>query len=241
MAVAALIALGALNIMMARQIGSINASAIAEFLPRIALAVMAANLSMYFLQFFIDLENALSLEVIHLQSLTILSNTISGIFHGNLMSTGLIMFGLAIVLAVMNLLLAWQMLVRLALLFILIVLAPLGLLCFGLPQTQGYARLWASSFVSTTFVQFFQVVALALGGILATYVSTTGFFDLGQDMTPLFVSAAVLFLVLRIPGMLRNPMGPVAEAGPAAAALAGSAAGWALGTVTRLVEVIALA
>lgn len=234
-AVATFVALGAFNIMAARQIGSLGASSLAQFLPRIALAVMAANLSLYFLQFFLDLENALCLEVIHLQALTILTNTISGIFHLNLFSAGLIVFATAIILAVMNLLLAWQMLVRLALLFLLIVLAPFGLLCFGLPQTQGYGRLWASNFTLTVFVQFFQVVALALGGMLATSVSTTGFFGMGQDMTSLFVSIAVMYLVLRIPAMVRTTatpaLGPVAGAGPGAVEAV-------IGGAVRLAEVL---
>ena len=234
-AVAAFIALLALNIIIARQIGSPAASSIAQSLPRIALAVMAANLSMYFLQFFLDLENALCLEVIHLQALTILTNMIVGIFRLNLFSAGLIMFAVAVVLAVMNMLLAWQMLVRLALLILLIVLAPLGLFCFGLPQTQGYGRLWAANFAMTVFVQFFQVVTLALGGMLVTYVSAIGFFGWGQDMTSLFVSIAVIYLVLRIPAMVRTgattTLGPIAGAGPAAAESV-------IGIATRLVEVM---
>lgn len=114
-------------------------------------------------------------------------------------------------------------------------LAPLGLFCFGLPQTQTYGRLWAANFALTVFVQFFQVVTLALGGMLATYVSATGFFGWGQDMTSLFVSIAVIYLVLRIPSMVRTSattaLGPIAGAGPAAVESM-------IGIATRLVEVM---
>jgi hypothetical protein len=123
------------------------------------------------------------------------------------------MIALAIILAVMNLLLAWQMLVRLALLFLLIVLAPLGLLCFGLPQTQGYGRLWTSMFAVTLFVQFFQVVTLALGGMLISYTETTGLLTLDTGVMSLLVSTAVIYLVLRIPGMIRHAaLRPLADA-----------------------------
>jgi hypothetical protein len=114
------------------------------------------------------------------------------------------------------------MLVRLALLFLLIVLAPLGLLCFGLPQTQGYGRLWTSTFTVTLFVQFFQVVTLALGGMLISSTESTGLLSLDTGIVSLLVSTAVIYLVLSIPGMIRNwALRPVAEAGLAPGQIAG--------------------
>ena len=115
------------------------------------------------------------------------------------------------------------MLVRLALLFLLIVLAPLGLLCFGLPQTQGYGRLWTSTSAVTLFVQFFQVVTLALGGMLISSTQTTSLLKLDTGVVSLLVSTAVMYLVLCIPGMIRNwALRPVAQAGLASAEIAGS-------------------
>ena len=160
----------------------------------------------------------------HLFSLTILSNTIVGIFHGNLLGAGLLAFVLAIILGVMDLLVAWQMLLRLALLILLIVLAPLAFLCGALPQTQGYLRLWLSTFAATVFIQFFQVSALAIGGTLISYVTAANLFNLGGSLLSIITSSAVLYLVLRIPGMLRIwALRPVAEAGPAAQGAVASA------------------
>ena len=237
LAVTVFVAIGGYNIMIARQIGA-NYSEVAEFIPRIALAVLAANLCLYFLQFFIDLENAVCLEVIHLFNLTILTDTIVGIFHSSLLQEGLLVWSLALLLGIMNLLLAWQMLVRLALLFLLIVLAPWWLLCFGLPQTQEYGRLGASTFASTLFVQFFQIVVLSLGGMLITFVQTANILHLDAAVLSLFVSAAVMSLVLRIPSMLRTwALRPVADAGPAGARAFGSAVEFAAGTAVRAVQV----
>ena len=238
-AVAVFVVLGGYNIMIARQIGA-SYHEVAEFIPRLALAVMAANLCLFFLQFFIDLENALCLEVSHLFALTVLTNTIIGIFNGNLLSGGLLLFALAIVLGVMNLLLIWQMLVRLALLFVVIVLAPLGLLCFGLPQTQEYGRMWSSTFSVTLFIQFFQVVTLALGGMLISYVQATNLLQLDQAVLSLLASTAVIFLVLRIPSMIRNwALRPIVEAGMATERAAGGAAEYAAGVATRLIAAFA--
>ena len=227
-AVVVFIVIAGYNIMIARQIGA-DSYELMEFLPRLALAVLAANFSLFFIRLFIDLENALNLDVINLFSLTILSNTIVGIFHGNLLGAGLLAFMLAIILGVMDLLVAWQMLLRLALLILLIVLAPLAFLCGALPQTLGYLRLWLSTFAATVFIQFFQVTALAIGGTLISYVTAANLFNLGGPLLSIITSSAVLYLVLRIPGMLRVwALRPVAEAGPAAQGAAASVVGTGL-------------
>ena len=51
---------------------------------------------------------------------------------------------------------------------VLLVVSPLGLLCWVLPQTQSWARLWSSTFFGAVFTQFVQVLALKLGGSLLT-------------------------------------------------------------------------
>ena len=237
-AVAVFIIIAGYNIMIARQIGA-DYYELMEFLPRLALAVLAANFSLFFIRLFIDLENALNLGVIGLFSLTILSNTIVGIFHGNLLGAGLLAFVLAIILGVMDLLVAWQMLLRLALLILLIVLAPLAFLCGALHQTQGYLRLWISTFAATVFIQFFQVSALAIGGMLISYVTATNLFNLGGSLLSIITSSAVLYLVLRIPGMLRIwALRPVAEAGPAALHAAQGSVESAVGTGLRLMALL---
>jgi hypothetical protein len=237
-AVAVFIIIAGYNIMIARQIGADHYE-LMEFLPRLALAVLAANFSLFFIRLFIDLENALNLDVISLFSLTILTNTIVGIFHGNLLGAGLLTFVLAVVLGVMDLLVAWQMLLRLALLILLIVLAPMAFLCGALHQTQGYLRLWISTFAATVFIQFFQVSALAIGGTLISYVTAANLFNLGGSLLSIITSSAVLYLVLRIPGMLRIwALRPVAEAGPAALHAAQGTVASAVGTGLRLMALL---
>ncbi len=237
-AVAVFIIIAGYNIMIARQIGA-DYYGLMEFLPRLALAVLAANFSLFFIRLFIDLENALNLGVINLFSLTLLTNTIVGIFHGNLLGAGLLAFVLAIILGVMDLLVAWQMLVRLALLILLIVLAPLAILCGALHQTQGYLRLWMSTFAATVFIQFFQVLTLAIGGTLISYVAAANLFNLGGTLLSIITSSAVLYLVLRIPGMLRiYALRPVADAGPAAVRAAQGTVEYAMSTGLRLMALL---
>ncbi len=237
-AVAVFIVIAGYNIMIARQIGA-DYYELMEFLPRLALAVLAANFSLFFIRLFIDLENALNQGVIGLFTLTALTNAIVGIFHGNMLGAGLLAFVLAIVLGVMDLLVAWQMLVRLALLILLIVLAPLAFLCGALHQTQGYLRLWMSTFAATVFIQFFQVTALAIGGTLISSVAAANLFNLGGTLLSIITSSAVLYLVLRMPGMLRiYALRPVADAGPAAMRAAQGTVGSAVSTGLRLMALL---
>src|SRR5207237_10470457 len=105
---------------------------------------------------------------------------------------------------VTSLLLLLQMLMRLALVDVLLVAAPLGLLCWVLPQTQGWARLWSSTFFTAVFTQFVQVLALKLGASLLVELA-----PLGADsaLVSLFLGVASLILTLKIPGLLRGRLG----------------------------------
>lgn len=71
-----------------------------------------------------------------------------------------------VVYLIMGMLLVGQMLMRLALVDALLVVAPLALLCWVLPQTYAWARLWFTTFFGTVFVQAIQVLVLRLGADL---------------------------------------------------------------------------
>ena len=96
------------------------------------------------------------------------------------------------------------MLMRLALVDVLLVVSPLALLCWVLPQTQSWARLWTSLFFGSVFTQFVQVVALKLGGSLLTEVT-----PMAPDaaLLAVFLGVAVLALTLKIPGLMRTHVG----------------------------------
>jgi hypothetical protein len=114
-----------------------------------------------------------------------------------------------IVDGVMELLLLLVMLMRLALLDVLIVLAPLGLLCYAWPRLQGWAQLWSRLFGATLLTQFIQIAALRLGEDLVTNGATvlaaghTVSSDV-QALLQFLVGIAVFVVVLRIPRLLNN-------------------------------------
>jgi hypothetical protein len=107
-------------------------------------------------------------------------------------------------------LLSLQLLARIALLDLLIIVAPLGLVCFALPQTQAWARLWAQAFVSTLLAQFLQLLCIAMGSALsavtaqatANLVSSLGSPDWSVSPVMLLVAIVSYVLAFKIPGML---------------------------------------
>jgi hypothetical protein len=110
---------------------------------------------------------------------------------------------------VMGLLLGAQMLMRLALVDSLLVLAPVALLCWVLPQTQSWARLWLTTFFGTVFVQFVQVLVLRLGtdltASLVTLVPDVAGNPFGVAPTwlaTLALGVAVLQLTRKIPRLM---------------------------------------
>jgi hypothetical protein len=195
------------NVMLGNQLG-LSVFGVAESIPRVALAFLAAALSPMIVQVFIDLGNALCLGALETGMYGSLTNIILGLIQTGL-TDGFLIWLFILALLVMNLLVAWQMIVRLAFLAFLCAMAPLGLLCLALPQTLGWGRLWLSNFAITVFVQFLQVAMLALGGMIASAVIKLatplfGTLPLGHLIVTIMLTMAVFLLVLRLPGMLRT-------------------------------------
>jgi len=94
-----------------------------------------------------------------------------------------------------GLLLILQMLMRLALVEVLLVLAPAGIVLYLLPGTRSWGEKWSGLFIAAVFTQFVQVLALKLGEALIGGSGGTGLLDF-------FTGIAVLVLVLKIPGLM---------------------------------------
>lgn len=207
-ALACVIAVGGYNVMIAPYLG-LPQSSIGAFIPRLLLAYAAAHFSLDFLGLFITFENTVCQLILHTAGLSALTNAIEGLFDpasvGNL-----ILFALILVMAVLLLCLLGQMIVRIGMVALLIALAGPALLCLALPQTQRYGRLWLTLFSSSVLVQLFQVTGLALGGMLLTAASATPLWHLPDGIGPALLCIGLLFLVLKLPGMLNHwALGPM--------------------------------
>ena len=132
-----------------------------ELLPRVLLSGIMVNTSLDWGRFVVELNNALC-KVIGAPSIPAWGSALLLPAGGKELMN---LIAMAIYL-LMGLLLLGQMLMRLALVDALLVIAPLALLCWVLPQTYGWARLWFSTFFGTVFVQSIQVLVLRLGSDL---------------------------------------------------------------------------
>ena len=130
-----------------------------ELVPRVLLSGILINTSLGWGHFVIDLNNLLCQG---LGSTMPAWNSVVQPDGGAALMNIIAM----VIYLVMGLLLLGQMLMRLALLDALLVIAPLALLCWVLPQTYSWARLWFSTFFGTVFVQSIQVLVLQLGAAL---------------------------------------------------------------------------
>lgn len=241
-ALAFIIVIGGFNLLLGRQMGT-SVHGLSEFIPRVVLTFLAAMVSPLIMQAFITLNNVLCQGVIGLFAFTALTNILV-----NLLSTGFsdgwIIFLFLMVVGIMLLLLIGQMLARLAFAAFLCALGPLGLLCFALPQTLSWGRLWLRQFSLTIFVQFLQVAMLCLGGALLSDIvklASPLFANISdaQIMLEAMLATALLWLTLRLPGMVREwaMRGAASEAGQA---ITGAASGAASYVADVAPEVLAL-
>jgi len=186
---------GGFNLMVREQLGAPYHEAM-ELVPRLVIGALLANTSMSWAQLAIDVNNALCQGV---------GEVALPAWESADSTTQLLVNVIAVLIyLVTGLLLLLQMLMRLALIDVLLVSAPLGLLCWVLPQTQGWARLWSGTFFGIVFTQFVQVLALKLGGSLLTELA-----PMSPDaaLLSVFLGVAVLALTLKIPSLMRNHVG----------------------------------
>ena len=97
------------------------------------------------------------------------------------------------------------MVIRLALIDVLLALAPIALGLWILPHTAGWGRHWLRTFMTTVFQQAVQLMVLALGfGFLREFAEIAAF-EPAQDLVwKLLLSTAFIYLATRAPAMLGN-------------------------------------
>ena len=96
-----------------------------------------------------------------------------------------------------------QMALRLALIDILLALAPIALGLWALPHTAGWGRHWLRLFMTTVFQQAVQLIALALGFGFLNESAAIAAFEPVQDLVwKLLLSAAFVAMATRVPALL---------------------------------------
>ena len=140
-----------------------------ELAPRLMLGLVAAATSLWWCALVIDTADAVSGFIA--ASLNVTAGDLLRSSLGTLLTAvaaGSV--GMALLMALLYLVYGFfvlyvlvQMIVRLALIDVLLALAPMAFGLWILPHTAGWGRQWLRLFMTTVFQQAVQLVALALG------------------------------------------------------------------------------
>ena len=196
------LALGGINVILKDRIGATYHDAM-ELLPRFMLGVAFINLARRPGELLIDCTNA-----------AIAGVGATGAPGWGALPTDVRTIGdalLAIFYLVALLCLVLQIYLRLVLVDLLLILTPLALLAWILPQTQEIARRWTNAFVSVVLTFFVQSLALKVGAALLQggLAETSG----PGALAALFLSGAFFVLLFRLPGLVSQQIGSAGTVG----------------------------
>jgi len=182
-----------------------------EMVPRLLLGMVAAVSSLWWCALVVDVADAVSgfiavfLDVRPGDLLRAPLNTFLVTVNTASVGMGLLMALLYLVYGFFVLYVLVQMVLRLALIDILLVLAPVALGLWILPHTAGWGRHWLKLFMTTVFQQAVQLVALALGFGFLQEVAAIQAYEPVQDLVwKLLLSVAFVYMATRIPSLLGN-------------------------------------
>ena len=182
-----------------------------EMVPRLVLGLVAAASSLWWCALVLDVADAVSGFVAASLDVTagdLLRSTLHTLMTG--VQAGSV--GMALLLAVLYFVYGFfvlyvivQMVLRLALIDILLALAPIALGLWILPHTAGWGRHWLRLFMTTTFQQAIQLIALALGFAFLNEVAAIAAFEPVQDLIwKLLLSVSFVYMATRVPALLGN-------------------------------------
>ena len=182
-----------------------------EMVPRLVLGLVAAASSLWWCALVLDVAHAVSgfaaasLAVTPGDLLRSPLPTLLTAVDAGSVGMALLLSLLYLVYGFFVLYVIVQMVLRLALIDILLALAPVALGLWILPHTAGWGRHWLRLFMTTTFQQAVQLIALALGLGFLEEVAGIAAFEPLQDLTwKLLLSIAFVYMATRAPSLLGN-------------------------------------
>lgn len=178
--------------------------AVKEVLPRLAAAILAANLSFLLCSKLIELANAMSRALLGTDFDSTKAATTLRYMILPMADAEIFYVLLALVCVVLLLLLLLTFIMRAALVLLLVVAAPLALACHALPHTDGIARFWWRAFGGLLTIQIAQSLALVLA--VRIFFNQDGRLILGIEPTGqlvnLLLSICLLIILVRIPSWI---------------------------------------
>ena len=227
---------------------------VAETLPRVILALVAAHLSLLFIDFFASLSNALCNYLVTSANGINTGTNLAAFFGFHLPQptfwdligfhlVELIQLIIEVILFLFQLTLALmlfaQLITRIILIDLYIVFSAPCIACWALPGRSGQpvTRMWLQGFLSLTFVQLVQIGGLIMAelviGLLYNKIAplmTTSILGFaiapGNTLIQSFMGIVILWFVLKVPGLLQAaPMQTMAAGGQMLAGAVGGAVG----------------
>ena len=182
-----------------------------EMVPRLFLGLVAAATSLWWCALIIDVADAVSGFIAASLGVTA-GDLLRSTLRTLLTAVEAVSVGLAIFMALLYLVYGFfvlyvlvQMILRLALIDILLALAPIALGLWILPHTAGWGRHWLRLFMTTVFQQAVQLIALALGfGFLHEFAGIAAFEPVQDLIWKLLMSLAFIYMATRVPSMMGN-------------------------------------
>ena len=113
---------------------------------------------------------------------------------------------------------AFTFVTRLGVLIVLTIAAPLALACHALPQTDPVARLWWRSVAGCLTIPLLQVLTLQAGQtvLLDPHAAGSLFGRSGGGILSLLVTTVLLWMTVKIPGLVRRYVMHTGSSNPAA-------------------------
>ncbi|MHB8246081.1 MAG: hypothetical protein ACYDGN_12155 [Acidimicrobiales bacterium] len=170
-----------------------------EILPRLVAGVVLANVSLLVSRAAVSLADALSSGLLgqgaNGAGMRSLEQLVTSAKTG-----GVFVVVLGLVAALLSVTLLCTYVARVAILVVLVVAAPIALICHALPQTEAVAQLWWRALSACLGIQVAQAVVLLVGLDVLTGPSSGGVLGLGASgLVDLVVMICVLVILVRIP------------------------------------------
>lgn len=178
--------------------GTIDSRYSAKLLvPRLALAAIAANLSLALCGGLIRLDNALVAGLLGPEPGSSAFAQMASMVESGQTSDQVVGSLVGLAAAVLAILLVALYIGRDLVLLVVTVLAPLALATYALPQTDDIARLWWRVFSALLFVQVVQAVLIQIGVQLLRHTDWLG--GPMSDLTSGLVLVTLLYLLFKLP------------------------------------------
>lgn len=184
-----------------------------ELLPRIFIAAFLVNFAMPLCGIAIEAANALAAGIIGQgvdgpAAATALQQALTGGVNIGGPPVGGPMFTLLVLAAlVMAIVVVIVFFLRLAMLMLLLGVAPLALVCHALPQTEGLARMWWRAFIAVLGIQIAQAAILL--ATVRVFLTPDGPMVNGMPtsisgLIGVCMAIAMLWLMIKIPGWMKS-------------------------------------